>query len=407
MQKLSYANIPETFKNNRTLLILCVQVALLHIGLGLISPILPLYSKIFSVSTALVGFLLTAQMLPRVFVNVPAGRLADKWGANRLLVVSAGIITLSAIGGALTTNYTLFLVTRLLQGVGTGISHTAGFTYAATISTPSNRAQFVTLYQGSFLLGLGIGPVIGGLISQYFGYQASFMFYAMIALGVALWVHRQLPDPRKNLKKEKPSSEEKPRPSMRQLLRHPGILLVSLIGLASGYTRGGTRNMAISLQGYAMGMSESQIGLVLSGVFLMTVLALVLMSAMADRFDRKRVIAFSWGLIAIVIVIMANAQSYVLFFLSTAIYGLLAGVGSAIPAAYVADVADEQSRGTAIGVFRTFSDGGAVLGPLAMGWIIDQASIKTGLIINAAFVFLIVILFWNFSPEFKVSQQHV
>ncbi len=48
---------------------------------------------------------------------------------------------------------------------------------------------------------------------------------------------------------------------MRQMLRHRGILLGSVIGFMGFYTRGGSRNMAIPLRGSELGRSESQIGL--------------------------------------------------------------------------------------------------------------------------------------------------
>lgn len=71
-------SITSAFKNNEAFLILCVQVSVLNVGQGLITPILPLYAQTFAVSITLVGFLLTSQSLPQIFVNLPTGRLADK-----------------------------------------------------------------------------------------------------------------------------------------------------------------------------------------------------------------------------------------------------------------------------------------------------------------------------------------
>ena len=121
-------SITSTFKNNEPFFILCVQVAVLHIGLGLIAPILPLYAQTFGVSITLVGFLLTAQALPRIFVNLPTGRWADRWGAHRTMTVAAAIVTISALFGGLAPTYFIFFLTRLLQGIGTGMSQTSGFT---------------------------------------------------------------------------------------------------------------------------------------------------------------------------------------------------------------------------------------------------------------------------------------
>jgi DHA1 family multidrug resistance protein-like MFS transporter len=409
MQPSPLRSITSTFKNYESLSILCIQVAVLHIGQGLITPILPLYAQTFAVSITWVGFLLTSQSLPRVFVNLPAGRLADKWGAHRLMMVAAGIVALSAIGGGLASNYLLFLLTRLLQGVGTGISQTSGFTYAATVSRPETRARFISLYQGSFLLGAGIGPAFGGLIAQQYGYRAPFFAYAFFSAFVGVWMSLRLPDPRTAGRQRKavPSQLQATRSGMWKVLAHPGVLLVSLLGLLGGYTRSGSRNMAVTLQGSELGLSESQIGVALSGVFVMTFLALFLAGTLADRYGRKAVIVPSWLFIGGTLWAIAMAPTYALFLLSTAAMGLAFGVGSPVPAAYVADTAAEDEQGLAIGVFRTFNDGGAVIGPLLMGWIIDQADVSAGLLVNAGTAIFAALAFWVLAPEPGMKQEEV
>lgn len=79
MRKQSPLNsIFSTFRSNEAFLILCIQVAVLHIGQGLITPILPFYAQTFAVSITWVGFLLTSQALPRVLPNYrPNGLLAN------------------------------------------------------------------------------------------------------------------------------------------------------------------------------------------------------------------------------------------------------------------------------------------------------------------------------------------
>jgi len=401
-------NIRSIFQNNEALLILCVQVAVLHIGQSLITPILPLYAQTFAVSITWVGFLLTGQALPRIFVNLPAGRLADKWGAHRLMMVAAFIVTVSAIGGGLAPNYWVLMLTRLLQGVGTGISQTAGFTYAATVSAPSTRARFISLYQGSFLLGNSVGPLVGGVAAQYFGYRMPFFAYAALAIVVGVWMVVRLPDPRlQGQRGPRRGARTAFAISLRQMLNHRGVLLASMIGFLSAYTRSASRNMAVPLRGNALGLTEGQIGLALSGVFLMTFIALYLVGSLADRFGRKAVIVPSWLFTAGALALIALAPSFGLYVAAAAAYGLAAGVGGPVPAAYVADAADEESQGMAIGVYRTFGDIGMVIGPLVMGWIIDQAGESVGLLTNAGIVVLVALAFWLFAPEPKVQEQAV
>lgn len=397
---LSLRNAVNTFRENEAFLILCAQVFVLHIGQSLIVPILPLYAQSFAVSVTLVGFLLTMQALPRVFANLPAGRLADRWGAHRMLAIAAGIVTFSAIAGALSPNYAIFLVTRLVQGIGTAISQTAGLTYAANVSLPENRARHISLFQGSFLLGNSIGPVIGGTVAQFFGYRAPFWVYAALSALVGLWMITRLPDPRLRGHSE---SHHKPRPdfwvSLRNMLGHSGVAWACIIGLVLAYTRSGSRDMAMVLIGKNIGASESQIGLALSLVFIMNVAVLYTAGALADRYGSKAVIVPSWLLTGLGLWLLAVAPQYSVFLLAAIVYGIAAGIGSPVPAAYVVEVVDEASQGQALGLFRTFNDIGLIFGPALMGWVGDRAGISTGVLVNAGIVVAITIVFYFFAPS--------
>ena len=189
------------------------------------------------------------------------------------------------------------------------------------------------------------------------------------------------------------------------MLTHPGVMLVSLVGFTWGITRSASRNMAIPLQGNELGLTEGQIGLALSAIFIMTFLALYLVGTLADRFGRKTVIIPSSLLTAVTLAMVAVAPTYGLYLFGAVAFGLAAGIGTPVPAAYVADAADEESQGMAIGIFRTLGDSGAVVGPLLMGWIIDQSSISLGLLVNASLIVVVTLAFWILAPELKTQEQ--
>ncbi len=397
-------SFPETFRNNEAFLILCVQVFVLHIGQSLIVPILPLYAQSFSVSVTLVGFLLTMQALPRVFANIPAGQLADRYGAHRMLAIAAATVTFSAIAGALSPNYVIFLLTRIVQGVGTAISQTAGLTYAANVSRPESRGRSISLFQGSFLLGNSIGPLIGGTVAQYYGYRAPFWVYAALSILVGVWMLFRLPDPRIA---GQASARHKPRiniwVAMRGMLGQTGVLWACIIGLVVAYTRSGSRDLALVLLGKNIGLTESQIGLALSIIFIMNVIVLYSAGTLADRYGSKAVIVPSLLLTGVGLWLLAIAPQYTFFLLAASVYGLAAGISSPVPAAYVVEVVDEASQGQALGLFRTFNDIGLVFGPALMGWIGDRAGMSTGVFVNAGIVILVAAIFFFFAPS-KVEK---
>jgi MFS family permease len=267
----------------------------------------------------------------------------------------------------------------------------------------------MSLYQGSFLLGAGIGPIIGGFTAQLFNYRVPFFVYAVFAALVGLWMFLRLPDPRLSLNQVQPGRRE---PvsfliSMRQMLTYPGVMLASLIALVWGFTRSASRNMAVPLQGGELGLTEGQIGLALSLTFIMTFLALYLVGTLADRFGRKIVIVPSSLMTAVALGLVAVAPTYGLYLFGAAVFGLAAGISNPVPAAYVADAAAEESQGMAIGIFRTLGDSGAVIGPLFMGWLIDQSSIRSGLLFNVGLIVVVTLTFWFLAPEPKIQKQGI
>ncbi len=401
MTQPAQPGLRRTFRDNEAFLILCVQVGVLHIGQSLIVPILPLYAQTFAVSAWWIGFLLAIQAVPRVFANMPAGRLADRWGAHRLLAVAAGIVTLSALAGALAPNYGVLLLTRVVQGVGTAISQTSGLTYTAGISRPDNRARLISLFQGSYLLGNSIGPVVGGVAAQYFGLRAPFYLYTLLSFLTGVWMLARLPDPRRL--SPAGAGAQKARPgfivSLRGIMGHSGVLLACLMGLLAAYTRSGSRDMALPLLGQALHASEGQIGLALTLIFIMNVAVLYAAGTLADRYGSKAVIVPSWAITAAGLVLMALAPGYGLLLIGAGVYGLAAGIGNPVPAVYIANAVESQAQGMALGAYRTFNDLGLIVGPLVMGWMIERSGAGGGVLFNAALVAVIAVAFFVLAPS--------
>lgn len=157
---------------NEILTILCIEVALMMLGIGLVSPVLPQYAHTFGVNITLVGLIITAFGIARIIVDIPAGALTNRWGRRPVLVMGPLIQGISSIGCGLAVNYGMLLCFRFLQGIGSAMYTTAAIVMLADISTPANRGRLMSYYQGSLLLGSGLGPTMGGFIAQYFGLAA-------------------------------------------------------------------------------------------------------------------------------------------------------------------------------------------------------------------------------------------
>ncbi|MDP2720275.1 MAG: MFS transporter, partial [Dehalococcoidia bacterium] len=111
----------RTLKGNRVLLLICIQIVIIQMGHGIIAPILPLYAQTFDVSVMLIGFLVSVYGLARIITDLPAGRLAERFGRRSMLIFASVITGLSSLGMALSTEFWQLIVFRFLLGVSSAI----------------------------------------------------------------------------------------------------------------------------------------------------------------------------------------------------------------------------------------------------------------------------------------------
>ncbi len=384
---------------DRAFLILCAQVLVLSAGQGLIVPILPLYAASFGVGATMIGLLLAAQAFPRVFANIPAGRLADRYGAHRLLATAAGVGAIAALAAGLAPSYWWLFASRILQGVGGAISHTSGLTYTATVSPSASRGRHIALYQGNFLIGVGIGPVVGGVMAERLGYRSPFIAFSVIAAITGVWVLRGLPDPRSVLARTHPTSQTAdpvgraapplaavPGHRRGDLLRHPAVLWACIFAFVAAYTRTSTRDFGIVLVSTELGAGEGTIGAIMTLMVLANLAVLSIAGTLTDRYGARRVITLSWIFTAVGMGMFAMSDLVLSLFVAALVYGLASGVGNPVPAIYIANSVPSERVGAAMGIYRAVNDAGMIVGPLAMGLLVTTLDVRSGLWVNVGFV---------------------
>ena len=110
-----------------------------------------------AMTTALVGCLLGAMV---------AGALADRFGRKPLLMTSAVLFTVSAVGTGLFNDFTLFNIARLVGGVGIGVASALAPMYIAEVSPANIRGRMVSLNQMTIVLGILAAQVVNLLLAR-------------------------------------------------------------------------------------------------------------------------------------------------------------------------------------------------------------------------------------------------
>lgn len=124
------------------------------------------YELTYSLETpALQGWAVSSCIVGCIIGALFVGRLTDKFGRVKLLLVSALLFLVSALGSGYAPDFTQFVLYRLLGGIGMGMASTLSPMYIAEVSPAALRGRLVSLNQLTIVIGI--------LLAQYVNYQIS------------------------------------------------------------------------------------------------------------------------------------------------------------------------------------------------------------------------------------------
>ncbi|GAA3984144.1 sugar porter family MFS transporter [Mucilaginibacter dorajii] len=112
------------------------------------------------------GLTISIALIGTVIGSLFGARPSDIFGRKNTLYFVAAAYLLSSIGTALADNWYLFLVFRLLGGLGVGISSVTAPIYISEVSPADRRGRLVGLFQFNVVLGILISYLSNYLISQ-------------------------------------------------------------------------------------------------------------------------------------------------------------------------------------------------------------------------------------------------
>jgi MFS family permease len=337
------------------------------LGISIISPVLPQYALSFSIPVALIGWAVSAFALARMFMDIPAGFLADRFGKKGNMIVGLILIIISSVAAGIANSYLWLIMARIVEGIGSALYVTSATTWVAQASAGESRGRYMSLYSGLIFAGAAFGPTIGGYSAVHFGLSAPFFIYAAFA-SLGLMATIPLKESTDSLAAEHSEIRLKDVPSV--LLNGP-FLLVNCSVFALFFLRAGVRSTLVPL--YAslnLGLSEDKIGLLLTVAAIVTSLLAFPSGWLSDKVGRKIPIMSCLFLSAIAVLLIPLQTSFGGLMGILAFYGLATGLQGSI-AAWPADVAPQNKLGTFMGVYRVIGDIGFVLGPITATYVAD------------------------------------
>ena len=202
--------------------------------------------------SALYSWMITIYLLCETVMIPIAGKLSDLYGRKVLFLIGLFLFAAGSAAAGLSTSMEMFIVCRAVQGLGGGILIPVATAAVADLYAPRDRGRMQGLLGAVFGIGSGIGPLIGGYITEFVSWH--WVFYINLPLAVAAFLL--------TLKKfPTPTQEEKPK------IDFIGIALLSafLVDLLLLFQWGGNDFDWISFESGIM----TAVAMVLLGLFVL------------------------------------------------------------------------------------------------------------------------------------------
>jgi SP family sugar porter-like MFS transporter len=128
----------------------------------------PFYEKFFDIAQSpnLQGWAMSSALLGCLLGAIASGVFSDRYGRKKLLIFSAFLFTLSAIGTGASNLYYIFIIYRILGGIGIGLASNLSPMYIAEVAPAAVRGKFVSLNQLTIVVGILLAQLANWQIAE-------------------------------------------------------------------------------------------------------------------------------------------------------------------------------------------------------------------------------------------------
>jgi MFS family permease len=311
-----------------------------------------------------VGVLISLYALLPMFLSVAVGRLVDRIGARRPMVVGSVLIGIGATLPFALPGMPALFGSAVLLGVGFMAFQIAAQNTTGGLGEPATRSRNFSLLALGYSVSGFIGPLSAGLAIDQFGFRATFAAFALvplIPLAVLASGRLVLPGPH-------PAAGGTRHAGVLALLRHRTLRHVFAINalLSLGWD---LHTIFVPVYGAKIGLSASEIGGVLSSFAAATFVVRLFMPMIARRLREHQVLAAALVVAGLVFLAFPFSQSVPALLALSFALGLGLGAGQPMVLSLLHAHAPAGHVGEAVGVRMSLVNSMAFAAPILLGAI--------------------------------------
>ncbi len=143
---------------------------------------LPAIGSDFGLDPVILGWITSAYLLTAAVCIIPFGKLADIYGRKRLFILGNILFTAGSLFAALSWSGTAIIAARIVQGLGGSLVFATSIAIVTAVFPPGERGRAIGIITATVYAGLSIGPFLGGILTQHFGWPSIFLVNVPIGI---------------------------------------------------------------------------------------------------------------------------------------------------------------------------------------------------------------------------------
>jgi EmrB/QacA subfamily drug resistance transporter len=153
--------------------------------------VLPIIERSLGITLGQSEWIVLIYLLVLTLLLIPIGKLSDLWGHRLIFLLGFALFTCAAVLCGVSNSYLPLLLGRALLALGGAMILSVGPALITTTFPLEQRGRVLGMQALMTYLGLSLGPVLGGWLTQIWGWQATFLITVPFGIGgllLGLWV---------------------------------------------------------------------------------------------------------------------------------------------------------------------------------------------------------------------------